>query len=301
MTEPDAIPALDRQFGIPGLAAVSAGHGGLPRVLISSPHAAGEMYLHGGHVTSWTPTGARDTLYCSPNAVWHDGLAIRGGVPICFPWFGNNAAIPAAPAHGFVRTKAWSLQSVEHYGNDVVVSMFSDSTDDTRKWWRFDFHLVCRATFGEQLKLELIVTNTDSAPFSFEEALHAYFALGDVQAAAVRGLDGTRYIDKVDHFTEKTQSGDIRISSETDRIYLNTQHDLDLIDPVLSRPITICKQNSATTVVWNPWADKSAAMSDLGPGQWKKFLCVETANIGASSVHLGPGESHTMAARVICE
>jgi len=301
LTEPDAIAALDRQFGIPGLATVSAGHGGLPRVLISSPHAAGEMYLHGGHVTSWTPTGARDAFYCSPNAVWHDGLAIRGGVPICFPWFGNNAANPAAPAHGFVRTKTWGLQSVEHVDDDVAVSVFTVSTDDTRKWWPFDFHLVCRATFGEQLKLELIVTNTGSAPFSFEEALHAYFAIGDVQAAAVRGLDGTRYIDKVDHFTEKTQSGDIRISSETDRIYVNTQHDLDLIDPALSRPATIRKQNSATTVVWNPWADKAAAMSDLGPGQWKKFLCVETANIGASSVHLGPGESHTMAARVICE
>lgn len=301
MTDTDAIPALDRQFAIPGLATVSAGHGGLPRVLITSPHAAGEMYLHGGHVTSWTPTGARDALYCSPNAVWHDGLAIRGGVPVCFPWFGNNAAIPAAPAHGFVRTKAWSLQSVEHSGNDVAVSMFTDSTDDTRKWWPFDFRLVCRATFGAQLQLELIVTNTGSALLSFEEALHVYFAIGDVQAAAVRGLDGTRYIDKVDRFTEKIQSGDIRISSETDRIYLNTQHDLDLIDPALAHRLTIRKQNSASTVVWNPWADKSAAMSDLGPGQWKKFLCLETANIGASAVHLGPGESHTMAAHVTRE
>ena len=301
MTEPDAIPALDRQFGIPGLATASAGHGGLPRVLIFSPHAAGEMYLHGGHVTSWTPTGARDALYCSPNAVWHDGLAIRGGVPICFPWFANNAAIPAAPSHGFVRTKAWSLQSVEHIGDSVAVSMFTESTEETRKWWPFDFRLVCRATFGAQLQLELIVTNTGSSPFSFEEALHGYFSIGDVQDAAVRGLDGTRYIDKVDHFTEKTQSGDVRISSETDRIYVNTQHDLELVDPALRHPVTIRKQNSATTVVWNPWADKSASMSDLGPGQWKHFLCVETANVGASAVHLGPGESHTMAAHVICE
>jgi len=301
LTEPDAIARLDREFGIPAIATVSAGRGGLPRVLISSPRATGEMYLHGGHVTSWTPTGSRDALYCSPNAVWHDGLAIRGGVPVCFPWFGNNAANPAAPAHGFVRTKAWSLGSIASVGGDVSVSLFTDSTDDTRKWWPFDFHLVCRATFGTQLQLELIVTNTGSAPFSFEEALHAYFAVGDAEAISVRGLDGVRYLDKVDHFTEKTQFGEILISSETDRVYLNTQHDLELLDPALGRRITLRKQNSATTVVWNPWAAKSAAMSDLGPGQWKHFLCLETANIGASAVRLGPGKSHTMAAHVICE
>ena len=301
MTEPNTLADLDRQFAIPGIATVSAGRGGLPRVVISSPHADAEMYLHGGHVTSWTATGSRDALYCSLNTIWQDGRAIRGGVPVCFPWFGDKADNPSAPAHGFVRTKAWGLQCVEHVGDDVAVSMFTESTEDTRKWWRFDFRLVCRATFGEQFKLELIVTNTDSEPFSFEEALHAYFAVGDVEAATVRGLDGTRYIDKVDRFAEKIQSGDIRISSETDRIYINTQHDLELIDHAAARRLMIRKENSATTVVWNPWADKSAAMTDLGPGQWKNFLCVETANIGASSVHVGPGESHTMAAHVICE
>jgi len=239
LTEPETIAAFNRQFGIPGIATVSAGHGGLPRVLISSPHARGEMYLHGGHVSSWTQAGARGALYCSPSAVWHDGLAIRGGVPVCFPWFGDNAANPAAPAHGFVRTKAWILQSIASVNDNVAVSMFTGSTDDTRKWWPFDFHLVCRATFGAQLKLELIVTNTGSQPFSFEEALHAYFAVGDVEAVSVRGLDGTRYIDKVDHLTEKAQTGEIRISSETDRIYLNTQHDLELIDPALARDLVL--------------------------------------------------------------
>lgn len=301
MTDPQTIAALDRQFSIPGLATVSAGHGGLPRVLISSPHAAGEMYLHGGHVTSWTPTGAHDALYCSPNTLWQDGHAIRGGVPVCFPWFGDKAGDRTAPAHGFVRTKAWSLQSVAHVGDIVAVSIFTESTEDIRKWWPFDFHLACRATFGVQLQLELIVTNTGSQPFSFEEALHAYFAVGDVEAISVHGLEGTRYIDKVDHFTEKTQSGDIRISSETDRIYLNTQHDLELIDPALARHLKIRKQNSVNTVVWNPWADKSAAVSDLGPGQWKNFLCIETSNVGASAVHLGPGQSHAMCVHVICE
>ncbi len=259
------------------------------------------MYLHGGHVTSWAPTDASDVFYCSPNTIWQDSSAIRGGVPVCFPWFGDKASNPAAPAHGFVRTKAWSLRSIEQVGEDVAVSMFTESSDDTRKWWPFDFRLVCRATFGAQLKLELIATNTGADPFSFEEALHAYVAVSDVQLATVRGLDSTRFIDKVDHLTEKTQSGDIRLSSETDRVYLNTRHDIEVIDPARGRRITLHKENSATTVVWNPWAEKSAAMRDLGAGQWRHFVCVETSNVGAFAVRLGPGETHTMTAHILCE
>jgi glucose-6-phosphate 1-epimerase len=291
----------DQKFGIPGLARVSVGNGGLPRVIVSTPRARGEMYLHGGHVTSWTPTDASDVFYCSPNTIWQDGVAIRGGVPVCFPWFGDNAGDPTAPPHGFVRAKAWSLQSIEQLGEDVAVSMFTESSDDTRKWWPFDFRLVCCATFGAQLKLELIVTNTGAVPFAFEEALHAYFAVGDVETATLRGLDSTRFIDKVDHHAEKTQLGDLRLSSETDRIYLDTRHDIDVIDLALGRQLALRKENSSTTVVWNPWAEKSAAIRDLGPGQWRHFVCVETSNVGPCAVRLGPRETHTITAHILCE
>lgn len=259
------------------------------------------MYLHGGDVTSWAPSGGQNAFYCSPNTIWQDGVAIRGGVPVCFPWFGDKADNPAAPSHGFVRTKEWSLQSIEQLGEDIAVSMFSESSDDTRKWWTYDFRLICRATFGTRLKLELIVTNAGAVPFVFEEALHAYFAVGDVKSASVHGLDSTRYIDKVDHLTEKTQLGDLRLSSETDRIYLDTRHDIDVIDPALGHRITLSKENSSTTVVWNPWAEKSAAIRDLGPGQWRHFVCVETSNVGPFAVRLGPGDTHTMTAHILCE
>lgn len=301
MDSPAKIAELDQQFGIPEIARVAVGRGGLPRIVISTLLADGEMYLHGGHVTSWIPKGANDVLYCSPNTIWQDGRAIRGGVPICFPWFGDESDNPAAPAHGFVRTKAWRLQSIEQVDGSVAVSMFTESDDDSRKWWPYDFRLVCRATFGAQLKLELIVTNTGAAPFSFEEALHAYFAVGDVQTVSVLGLDAVRFLDKVDHFTEKTQSGDIRLSSETDRIYLNTGQGVSLVDPGLGRCLTLRKENSATTVVWNPWAEKSSGISDLGAGQWKHFVCLETSNVSAFAVRLASGETHTMTAHVICE
>jgi len=300
LNEVAAISDLNDRWGIPGLAVVTVGQGGSPRVAISTPLANGEMYLHGGHVTAWKPKAVGDVLYCSPNTIWKDGKAIRGGVPVCFPWFGDKTDNPAAPAHGFVRTKAWQLQSIEKIGEDIAVSMFSQSSDETRKWWPFDFQVVCRATFGAILKLELVVTNTSVAAFSFEEALHAYFAVGDAASVSVSGLDGTLYVDKVDHFTEKTQYEDIRFSAETDRIYLNTRHDITMSDPVVGRKISIHKENSATTVVWNPWAEKSAGMGDLGAGEWKKFVCVESSNVGTYAVQLSPGESHTMAAIMRC-
>lgn len=298
MLSPDSVAELNRCFGMPGLVVVNLGHGGLPRVVVNSPECEGEMYLHGGHVTSWVPKASKEVIYCSPNAIWQDGVAIRGGVPVCFPWFGDKSDNPAAPAHGVVRAKEWQLQAVERLNAGVRVSMVTESDGESHLWWPFDFRLVCRATFSVQLTLELIAINTGTASCSFEEALHTYFAVGDAEATLVSGLDATFYTDKVDHFKQKVQSGDVRFSAETDRVYLNTAHDIELLDPVLTRTITIHKENSSTTVVWNPGERKSAGMKDLGAGEWRKFVCIETSNVGASAVQLAPGESHTVAAHI---
>ena len=286
---------LNRRFGLKGIAHIVVGNGGLIKAVISTPEASGEIYLHGGHVTSWMPKDAGEVLYLSPNSLFEDGRAIRGGIPVCFPWFGDKADDPAAPAHGFVRTKEWQLESVELAGEDVVVSMSTQSDDSTRKWWPFDFRLTCRASFGAQLTIELIVTNIGKSPFAFEEALHAYFAVNDAETAVVRGLDGTRYLDKTDKFIEKIQSGDLHFSAETDRVYLDTTNEVELLDPSGKRSIAVQKQDSSATVVWNPWTEKSSALKDLGAGEWKKFACIETTNVGPFAVTLGPGESHTMA------
>jgi len=139
--------------------------------------------------------------------------------------------------------------------------------------------LVCRATFGAQLKVELIVTNIGISSFLFEEALHAYFAVGDAETVFVRGLDGTQFIDKTDRHITKKQVGDVRIASETDSVYLNNATDLELLDPTLNRRLTMQKQNSLTTVVWNPGAVRRI-LGDLGSGRWKHFLCIEPSNVG---------------------
>ncbi len=293
-----SIAELNRRFGIAGVAQVTEGNGGLAKVQISSAAATGEMYLHGAHVTAWKPAGAEEVLFVSPHSLWDANHAIRGGVPICFPWFGDKADDPHAPAHGFVRTKSWELESITQSGDDVIVSMFTTNDDAGRQWWPHDFHLVHRVTFGAELTLALVMTNTGTGPLRFEEALHAYHNVEDVERARVSGLDGTQYLDKTDAFREKTQHGDVTIAAETDRVYLNTERALGLIDPALQRRISVAKTNSRTTVVWNPWVEKARAMADLGADQWRQMLCIETSNVGSFAVELAPGQQHVMTARV---
>lgn len=290
------ILGLDRRFGLPGIASVEPGNRGLPEVQLTTPHCTGEMYLHGAHVTSWKPVGAEEALFLSPRSRWENGRAIRGGVPISFPWFADRAGDPHAPAHGFVRTTAWQLESIVQAGDAVTVCMSTESDATTRQWWPADFRLLHCVTFGSELTMELMVTNTGATPLHFEEALHAYHNVGDVTKAHASGLDDVDYVDKTDSNRRKTQHGDVVIQSETDRIYLDTQHAVEINDPVLHRRIRIAKENSFTTVIWNPWAQKAAALTDLGQDQWPRMLCIETSNVGGFAINLVPGQQHSMKA-----
>jgi len=301
------IPELDRQFGIPDVAKVVPGNGGLAKVASATREAAGEMYLHGAHVTSWQPRGgegglrgrgAEEVLFVSSKSRWEDGRAIRGGVPICFPWFADKADAPGAPPHGFVRTTAWQLESIVQAGDAVTVSMVTASNDNTKKWWPADFHLIHRATFGSELILELTAKNTGATPLRFEEALHAYFRVGHIEKARVQGLNSVHYLDKTDSNRKKTQQGPITIVSETDRVYLNTKDAIELEDHDLRRRITVAKENSLTTVIWNPWIDKAKALSDLGNDEWRQMVCIETSNVSDCAVALSPGQQHKMQAIV---
>ena len=289
---------LDRRFGIAGRAHVEEGLGGLLKVRVTAADAAAEMYLHGAHVVSWRPADAEEVFFVSRDTRWEPGRAIRGGVPICFPWFGNRADDPGAPAHGFVRTRGWQLESIVQEGGAIAVSMFTESDDETQRVWPADFRLVHRATFGSTLTLELIVTNTGSAPMRFEEALHSYHRIGSARAVQIGGLDAVTYRDKADSNREKTQRGDIAIISETDRTFLNASGPIEVTDPVLRRRIRIAKDDSRTTVVWNPWIEKARALPDLADDEWMRFVCIETSNVAPFAVDLAPGHQHAMRAVV---
>jgi len=290
------ITELDRRFGIPDIARVCEGDGGLARVDISSPLANGQMYVHGAQVTSWHPVGSEEVLFLSTLSRWEEGQAIRGGIPICFPWFRAKADDPHAPAHGFVRTKPWQLYSIVENSIGVAVTMFIESDEQTRRWWPAQFRLVHRVTFGAELKLELVCINTSKTPFHFEEALHTYNRVADIHNVRLQGLDGTSFLDNTDSNKEKTQLGDVSISSQTDAAFINTQNAVDLLDPKIGRRIRLQKAHSSTTVVWNPWEEGASRLRDLGEGEWKQFACVEASNIIGGAVTLLPGQEHTMSA-----
>jgi glucose-6-phosphate 1-epimerase len=289
------ISELDGRFGIPGIAKVAVGNGGLPKVCVTSSTAAGEMYLHGAHVTSWKPRG-EEVLFVSSKSNWNGSHAIRGGVPVCFPWFADRSSDPASPAHGFVRGRSWQLESIAQNGDAVSVSMVTKADAAAKKWWPGDFRLLHRATFGAVLTSELIVTNQGDVPLRFEEALHTYFRVGDIAHVQLWGLDSVHYLDKTDPGREKLQKGAINVVSETDRVYLDTAHDIALDDQALRRRISVSKENSLTTVVWNPWISKARALSDFGDDEWREMICIETSNVGNFAVNLAPGQEHKMKA-----
>jgi glucose-6-phosphate 1-epimerase len=287
---------LDRRFGVPGVARVGEGNGGLPRVQITGSFGEGEMYLHGAHVTSWKPAGRDEVLFVSSKSRWEEGQAIRGGIPICFPWFRAKVDDAHAPAHGFVRTKMWQLESIAENDRGVAVSMFTESDAETRRRWPAEFRLVHRVIFGSELKLDLVCTNTGTTPLRFEEALHTYNQVSDVARTRLQGLDTVRFLDNTDSNKEKTQRGDVLISLQTDNAYLDTESEIDLLDTHMRRRIRLNRANSLTTVVWNPWRDGAARLRDLGDGEWTQFLCVEASNILGAAVFLEPGQTHTMSA-----
>src|SRR5580704_4707607 len=292
---------LDRQFGVPGIARVCEGNGAMPRVQITSSLAEGEMYLHGAHVTSWKPVGGDELIFVSTKSRWEEGQAIRGGIPVCFPWFRGKTDDPKAPAHGVVRTKAWQLAGIVESAGQVTVTMSTESDERTRSWWPGEFRLVHRVTFGSELTLELTCTNTGKIPFHFEEALHTYNRVADVHNVRVHGLDTVTFLDNTDSNKEKTQRGDVAVPSQTDNAYLNTPNDVDLLDPNMHRRIRLKKSNSLTTVVWNPWREGAAGLHDLGDGEWTQFLCVEASNIMGFAINLDPGQQHTMTATLSVE
>jgi glucose-6-phosphate 1-epimerase len=298
MTAANEIDRLNEKFAIPGIAAVQAGNGGLPKMQISSPRGLAEIYLHGAQLTSWQPAGFEEVIFLSNQSRWEQGRAIRGGIPICFPWFRAKSGDPQAPAHGFVRTRSWQLQSLAQVQDSVVVTLETGSDEESRKWWPFEFRLVHRITVGVALRLELVVSNTGPTPFHFEEALHTYHRVSDAEKIRVRGLDGVAFLDNRDGNTLKLQAGDIHLPQATDNAYLNTQGPVEILDPLLQRVIRLEKQNSLTTVVWNPGKEDAAKLADLGDDEWRQMACVEASNILTGAVTLGPGAEHTMTAGI---
>jgi glucose-6-phosphate 1-epimerase len=291
------------QFDIPNVLRFEDAPGGLVRAAISTPEVEAELYLHGAHLTRWTPRGKRPVLFLSTKSLYTPGKAIRGGVPIIFPWFGDRSDGKPGPAHGFARTSEWSVEETKLLNNGRVQITLQLGPNETARGLGYDSFLVrSRITIGSSLEMELETRNEASEPFTYEEAMHSYFAVGDVHQASVSGLEGTTFIDKTDAFKRKVLGNQpLQIAKETDEVHLNTQATCVIHDPVWQRRIIIEKSGSDSTVVWNPWIDKTKGMSDMDPDGWQGMLCIETSNAADNAVHLPPGASHKMTASIRVE
>lgn len=291
----DEVTNLNQRFAINGQLGFSTGEGGLVIANVKNAHAQAQIALQGAHILSYQPTGEAPLIWLSPNAKFAPGKAIRGGVPICWPWFGNHEKEPGYPAHGIARTAMWEVIDSEMTpkgGTRITFALQIDAA--AAKLWPHPCALHCIVTVGRELVIELVTQNTGSSPFTITEALHTYFAIGDIDQVQVSGLESCAYIDKVDGFKRKVEPDQVRVGSEVDRVYLNTAEDCIIEDSKLGRNILVSKSGSDSTVVWNPWAEKAAAMADMGEGSYRTMLCVESANAAENAVTVAPGSHHGM-------
>jgi glucose-6-phosphate 1-epimerase len=284
-------------FAIPDHLRIVPGGGGLPRVEIANRLAAAHIYLHGAHVTHFQPAGAQPVLWLSASSWFADGKPIRGGVPLCWPWFGPHSARKDAPGHGFARLRSWTLSETAQLSDGRTRAVFTLADDAaTRALWPHAFRLRYAVTVGRDLELDLRVDNAGDTAFRYEEALHTYLAVDDIRRTTVDGLAGTPYLDKVRDFARVVQDGAVSFSGETDRVYLDTTAACTLADG--RRRLVVGKEGSADTVVWNPWIAKAKAMADFGDDEWAGMACVETVNALDHAVVLAPGASHHLVARI---
>ena len=258
---------------------------------LRTPH--GDLSLDGGHVTRWSGGGG-DVLFLSRESRYAPGDPIRGGIPVICPWFGDDPEGRGRAAHGFARRRRWRLVDRVDTADATRATLELADDDGTRALWPHAFVLRLEVVFGAALELALTVENRDRATFTYEDALHTYFTVGDIQRVLVRGLEGANYLDTVGAVRPTRQNDNaIAFAGETDRVYNATTATCHIDDPTLGRTIEVAKSGSHSTVVWNPWIEKAARLKDLGDDEWTRFVCVESGNIGADAIRLEPGESHT--------
>lgn len=292
------LAALNSAFARPGTVAfIDHPLGGIAAEL-ATPAAVAAVALHGAHVLSFTPRGGAPVLWMSPAARIAPGQGIRGGIPVCWPWFAAHPEDPGKPDHGFVRKTPWRVLATQAHADTAAITLGFATAPEHAALWPGSASLELTVTLSDRLRVELATTNTGTAPVTITEALHTYFAVGDIRRTQVLGLDGVTYRDKLQDFARLAQHGPIAFAGEVDRIYEETSAGVVIDDAANARAIHIAKSGSLSTVVWNPWIEKSARLSDMPPGTYLGMVCVETTNAGGDVVTLPPRATHRLTAEV---
>jgi glucose-6-phosphate 1-epimerase len=282
---------------------------------VSNTAASAEIFLQGAQISRFKRKNQAPILFLSKQASYKQGQSLRGGIPICWPWFGqlekNNeiitrqykdSMIESMPAHGFARTMNWELDSIEIIKHDLTVVEFSLYLDtsvidkaknnDNNFMWPFLTKLKYRIEIGEQLTASFTVCNQDSQDFAYSAALHSYFSIDHINNVIISGFSKTDYIDALDQWSEKKQIDDIAFNKEVDRIYKSSPKEIVLSDR--NRVITLASTGSKSTVIWNPWIKKSKQLSQFADNEYQSMVCIETANAAEDFISLKPGEERSL-------
>lgn len=274
------------------------GKGGFPYIQINNAKASALISIYAGQVLSFKPVNeANDLMFISGNAYFQEGKAIKGGIPICWPWFGSAPAsateVGKKLGHGFVRNDFWAVLSTDMLDNgDTRIVLEIKDSDKTREIWPYHFYLALEIVIGDSLSLELLTRNTGDQAFSISEALHTYFNIGDAAQLKVLGLEQTEYLDKKQDFVKVCQIGAVTLAEETDHIHTDIKHELIIDDPVFERKIKISSSGNKNVVVWNPWVQGAAEIKDLDKEDYKHFICLEIANAATNSVEILPNSEY---------
>ncbi len=297
-TDGERIPALEARWGrAPGVT-FEQRFGGTVAVLEAAGSTA-VIAMQGAQVLSWRPAGhVEDALWLSPQAKLGTGRAVRGGIPVCWPWFGPHPEGADKPAHGFVRAAPWRVAGSAVSDRRARLVLSFDATRVDPGLWPHCAQAEIEITVGEALTVTLSTLNVSEAPISLTMALHTYLSVGDIARVEVRGLEEQVYVDQLAGHARKKQSGGISFDAEVDRIYQATADTVIVSDEVLGREIRVAKTGSLSTVVWNPWIEKGGRLGDLGDDGYRRMVCIEAANAGGDTVTLAPGARHRMTTEI---
>jgi D-hexose-6-phosphate mutarotase len=268
---------------------------GGPVAVLEAAGAVAVVSLQGAQVLSWrSPLSTEDVLWLSPAAQLGTGKAVRGGVPVCWPWFGPHPSDAKKPAHGFVRAAPWRVAGSAASARRAMLVLKFDAAMIDAVVWPARASAEIEITLAETLTISLSTTNLGDEPFALTQALHTYLAVGDIAGVSVTGFEDLDYIDQLDGNARRMQKGLIVFEGEVDRIYQGAIGAVTVVDRSLGREISVAKSGSHSTVVWNPWVDKAARLGDMGPDGYRRMLCIEAANAGDDAVTLAPRARHRL-------
>ena len=286
---------LNERFTIKDEVEFSDGNGGLPIVTINNKFATSVISLYGGQVLSYQPVGGLDVLWMSDKSVFEEGKPIRGGIPLCFPWFGPHASDTSLPQHGFARLVEWNVSEVLILANGATKLILSlHYSAATKKYWPYEFSAMLTVTVGPKLEVKLTVINIGEETFTYSDALHSYFNISDINEINIDGLRSASYYEGASTELNRQEEPLLQIAKEENRRYVGSVTDCIIYDKQYRRKIRIAKTDSKVTVVWNPGAENAKNIADIGEDGHKHFVCIEAVNAYDDVVTLASGQEFTL-------